>query len=83
LKKEYAINIVCGAIGGVLLGISGAKAYLMGGQGLFGLANYIDPATGNMSDFYKVLICLAIAMVLTFIVEFIMYSDKRAEEALQ
>lgn len=82
LKKEYAINIVCGAIGGVLLGISGAKAYLMGGQGLFGLANYIDPATGNMSDFYKVLICLAIAMVLTFIVEFIMYSDKRAEEAL-
>ena len=55
----------------------------MGGQGLFGLANYIDPATGNMSDFYKVLICLAIAMVLTFIVEFIMYSDKRAEEALQ
>lgn len=82
LKKEYAINIACGAVGGMLLGISGAKAYIFGGQGFFGFANYINPATGDLTDFYKVAICLAIAMILAFIVEYILYSDKRAEAAL-
>lgn len=82
LKKEYAINIACGAVGGALLGISGAKAYIFGGQGFFGFANYINPATGDLTDFYKVAICIAIAMVLAFAVEYVLYSDKRAEEAL-
>lgn len=82
LKKEYVINIACGAVGGMLLGISGAKAYIFGGQGFFGFANYINPATGDLSDLYKVVVCLAISMVLAFVVEYILYSDQRAEKAL-
>ncbi|WP_449449465.1 PTS transporter subunit EIIC [Streptococcus suis] len=82
LKKEYAINIACGAVGGAILGISGAKAYIFGGQGFFGFANYINPATGDLTDFYKVIICVGIAMVLAFIVEYVLYSDQRAEKSL-
>ncbi len=83
LRKEYVINIACGAFGGMLLGISGAKAYIFGGQGFFGFANYINPKTGDLTDLYKVVICLAIAMLLAFVIEYIFYSDKRAEEALE
>lgn len=43
LKKEYAVNIACGAVGGMLLGITATKAYIMGGQGLFGFPNYVNP----------------------------------------
>ncbi|HEL2051557.1 TPA: PTS transporter subunit EIIC [Streptococcus suis] len=82
LKKEYVINIACGAIGGAVLGITGAKAYIFGGQGFFGFANYINPATGDLSDFYKVIISIGATMVLTFIVEYILYSDQRAEKSL-
>ena len=82
LKKEYVINIACGAFGGMLLGITGAKAYIFGGQGFFGFANYINPETGDLTDLYKVVACLAIAMLLAFIVEYVLYNDTRAEAAL-
>lgn len=79
LKNPFVINIICSAIGGALLGFTKAKAYIMGGLGLFCFPNYIDPETGDMSSMIKVIICVVITMVITFIMQFINYNDKQAK----
>lgn len=82
LKNPFVINIICSAIGGALLGFTKAKAYIMGGLGLFCFPNYIDPATGDMSSMIKVIVCVVITMIITFIMQFINYRDEQAKNLI-
>lgn len=80
LKKPYVLNIVGGCIGGAILGALKVKIYVFGGSGLFGLANYVDPS-GNMTNLILACIGIGIAIVVEFILQWILY-DFEAEKKL-
>lgn len=67
-------------------GISGALIGLMqirifsGGVGIFALANFIDPETGDMSGVLKMAICIVIGMICSFLFTMIFYREKMKTE---
>lgn len=79
-KKPFVISCIAGAIGGGIAGFAHVKAYMVGGLGLFGLPNYIDPKTNNMDSLIWVLISLVVAMAVGFILTFLTYKDDAPSE---
>ncbi len=79
LKRPFAINIICGCIGGALLGLTKTKCYIMGGSALFSFPNFINPVTGDMSDMVKFIICFAITAVIVFVAQIALYRDEDAK----
>ncbi|WP_099469737.1 PTS transporter subunit EIIC [Konateibacter massiliensis] len=79
LKKPLVLNIVGGAIGGAILGLLQTKIFMFGGSGLFSFPNFVNPATGSISDMIKYVIAVLIAGVFTFVTQLIIYKDKDAE----
>ena len=67
-------------------GISGALIGLMqirifsGGVGIFALANFIDPETGDMSGVLKMAICIVVGMICSFLFTMIFYREKTETE---
>lgn len=82
LKRPFAINIICGCIGGALLGLTKTKSYIIGGSALFSFPNYINPVTGDMSDMIKYIICFGITAVLVFVAQLAFYRDEDASGLL-
>ncbi|GAA0086250.1 beta-glucoside-specific PTS transporter subunit IIABC [Clostridium sp. CTA-7] len=78
--KAFVISCIGGAIGGAILGFTGAKQYVMGGLGSFGFFNFINPANGDTSGVISVLIAVAIAMIISFILTIIVYKDEEVKE---
>lgn len=76
-KKPFIISCIAGAIGGAFTGFMGAKSYMMGGLGLFGLPCYIDPNAGGegVRSMLIVIAAIVIASVAGFVMEFVTYSD--------
>ena len=64
-KKPFVIACITSAIAGAFVGLMGAKRYIPGGLGLFGLPGYID-ATGG-TGIYSAMVVLA-ASVLAFVI---------------
>ncbi|MGO0916461.1 hypothetical protein ACTPEM_25740, partial [Clostridioides difficile] len=41
-----------------VMGIMNVKSYVMGGLGIFGIPNYINPTTGDMKGVYATIIAI-------------------------
>ncbi|ASA20736.1 beta-glucoside-specific PTS transporter subunit IIABC [Paenibacillus donghaensis] len=67
LKKPFIMGCIAAAVGGGIIGLSGTKAYVLGGLGIFALPNYINPETGIDLKWYFLILALVIAFVLGFI----------------
>lgn len=78
-KKPFVISCIGAAIGGGIIGAANAKLYIIGGLGLFGLPNYIDPKTHSVYSLIWVLIALAVGMAVSFILTLILYKDDIAK----
>ena len=81
-KKLFALNIAGGCIGGAIIGVLGAKIYMFGGSGLFGILNYVNPA-GGLSDVIKYCIGVGIAGIATMIMTIVMYKDEEAKKYIK
>ncbi len=81
LKKELYINILSGCVGGAVLGLLGTKIYMFGGSGLFSFPNFINSTSGT-GDLIKYCIGVLVGCVFAFVVELIMYDDKKAQKLL-
>jgi beta-glucoside PTS system EIICBA component len=81
--KAFVISCIGGAIGGAILGFTGAKQYVMGGLGSFGFFNFINPANGDTSGVISALIAVAIAMVVSFVLTIIVYKDEEVKETVK
>jgi len=76
LKTPFFITLVASAVGGAIMGLLNVKMYTMGGMGLFAFPAYLNPDVGFDISFYGVLAAVGIAMVLGFVLTFILYKDK-------
>ena len=73
--------MVGGAVGGAVFAMTGAKAYTMGGLGIFGVVNYISPQ-GDASGMYASFICIAVSMVIGFILTLLFWQDAAPVETV-
>lgn len=74
-KKPYIATLIGGACGGLVMGLMGATRYAVGGLGLFGIPNFINPVDGFDAGFYGYLLGLLTAWVAGFIGSFILYEN--------
>lgn len=73
--KTFIISCIGGAVGGVLIGLFQIKAYIMGGLGVFGFFNFINPANGDASKVINAIIATVVGMVVSFVLTMILYKE--------
>lgn len=74
-KKPFVIGCITSAIAGAFVGLMGAKRYVPGGLGLFGLPGYIDPGETGLYSAIIVFVASVIAFALALIAGMAVYSD--------
>lgn len=79
-KKPFIFSCIGGAAGGAVMGIMNVKGYIMGGLGIFGIPNYINPATGDASGAFGSVICVVLSMVVGFVLTLLFWKDETVEE---
>ena len=72
--KYFVVSCIGGALAGAYYGLVGLKGYTMTGMGVFGIPSYFEPGNTGGSLLH-VFIGLAIAMVFSFVVTYVMYRD--------
>lgn len=70
------------AVGGAIVGMTGALMYISGGLGVFNLLNFIDgtPGGAGISHMIFAIIASLVSAVLAFVIEFITYRPNDDEE---
>lgn len=82
-KAPYIFTLIASGIGGAILGLFGAKKYSMGGLGIFGIPNYLNPVAGEPSGLAGVLFGIATAAVAAFILVFLFWKEKGDGASMQ
>lgn len=80
-KKPFVFSMVGGAVGGAVFAMMGGKSYTMGGLGIFGVVNYISP-DGDASGMYASFVCIAVSMVIGFILTYLFWKDSTPTESV-
>ncbi|MFD1388833.1 beta-glucoside-specific PTS transporter subunit IIABC [Oceanobacillus oncorhynchi subsp. oncorhynchi] len=78
LKKPFIMSCIASGIGGAILGLAGTKIYMMGGLGVFGYINRINPE-GIDFGFWGAVIATIVAFVLGFVLTYL-FGGVRANE---
>lgn len=79
-KIPFICSLIGSGIGGAVLGFFGTKKYSMGGLGIFGIPNYLNPTGTGESGLVGVLLGIGIAAVVAFVLTTILWKDKSEEE---
>lgn len=65
------MSCIVGAIGGAAIGLIDAKIYMVGGLGVFGITNFLNPAGGNSSSVLGVIAIIIASTILGFVLTYI------------
>lgn len=80
-KKPFIIACIGSAVGGLIIGITGATVFISGGLGIFNLLSFLptDPAStvGFSMMISAIIACIASAVV-AFVIEFMTYKPEQA-----
>lgn len=80
-KQPFAIGCVASALAGAVVGLMGAKRYVPGGLGLFGLPGYIDAVGGTGTySMWVVLLGTVIAFVAALVATLFLYKEEPAKQ---
>lgn len=79
LKRPFIITLITSAIGGVIMGIMGTKAYMMGGLGIFSLPTKIGPEGIDMG-FWGAVLAMTSNLIIGFILTYFFGIDKKKEK---
>lgn len=83
-RMPFFYSMVGGAVGGVVMALFHAKSYIMGGLGIFGVVNCINPKTGDASGMYAAFIYIAVSMIVGFVLTMLFWKDTtKIEEEVQ
>ena len=74
-KKPFVIACVASGIAGALVGVLGAKRYIPGGLGLFGLPGYIDAGSTGLFSMWVVLAASVLAFVIALAGTLVLYKE--------
>jgi len=78
--KYFVISCIGGAATGLYFALSGTKMWDMAGLGVFGIPGFFEP--GNVGgSIVKVMVGIAIAAAVGFILTFMIYKDEGAQTA--
>ncbi|WP_041556055.1 beta-glucoside-specific PTS transporter subunit IIABC [Carnobacterium sp. 17-4] len=80
LKKPFIMSCIAGGIGGAAIGLIGGSFYLVGGLGVFGITNFLNPAGGNTGTVLGVIAILFGSLVLGFLLTYIAGFGKLYED---
>ena len=81
-KRAFVVACLSSAVGGAIVGMTGALMYISGGLGVFNLLNFIDgtPGGAGISHMIFAIIASLVSAVLAFVIEFITYRPNDNEE---
>ncbi len=80
-KKPFVIACIGSAVGGLIIGITGATVFISGGLGIFNLLSFLptDPAsTVGFSMMISAIITCVASAVVAFAIEFMTYKPEQA-----
>lgn len=80
-KKPFVIACIGSAVGGLIIGITGATVFISGGLGIFSLLSFLptDPAsTVGFSMMISAIIACVASAVVAFAIEFMTYKPEQA-----
>ena len=80
-KKPFVIACIGSAVGGLIIGITGATVFISGGLGIFNLLSFLptDPAsTVGFSMMISAIVACAASAVVAFAIEFATYKPEQA-----
>lgn len=80
-KTPFIYSMIGGAVSGVMLMVMDIRWFTMGGLGVFGVFNFISP-DGDASRVGKSIICIAVAMVISFALTFFFWKDDYQEDEI-
>lgn len=80
LKKPFIMSCIAGAIGGAAIGLIDANIFIVGGLGVFGITNFLNPAGGNNSTVLLVIAIIVVATILGFLLTYIAGFGKLYED---
>lgn len=80
-KKPFIVACIGSAVGGLIIGLTGATVFISGGLGIFNLLSFLptDPAStiGFSYMIYAIIAC-AVSAVVAFAIEFATYKPEQA-----
>lgn len=79
-KTPFIYSMIGGAVGGAVMNLMSVRSYTMGGLGIFGVMNYINPETGDASGMVASFICILASMVVGFLLTFFFWTDDTVVE---
>ena len=80
LKKPFIMSCIAGAIGGAAIGLIDANIFIVGGLGVFGITNFLNPAGGNNNTVLLVIAIIVAATILGFLLTYIAGFGKLYED---
>lgn len=80
LKKPFIMSCIAGGIGGAAIGLINAQGYIVGGLGVFGITNFLNPAGGNNNTVWGVVAIIVGATILGFVLTYIAGFGKLFED---
>lgn len=79
-KTPFIYSMIGGAVGGAIMGAMNVKGYIMGGLGIFGVVNYINPTNNDASGMFASFICIAASMIVGFVLTYFFWKDNSVVE---
>lgn len=77
-KLPFIYSMIGAGVGGAIMALMGARTYTMGGLGVFGLVNFIDPS-GNARAMYIAMLAVVVSMAIGFGLTFFCWKDDYEE----
>ncbi len=80
LKKPFIMSCIASGIGGATIGLIGANGYVIGGLGVFGITNFLNPAGGNNGTVLGVVAIIVGTTILGFVLTYLAGFGKLFED---
>ena len=77
-KKAMVVACIGSAVGGLVMGLTGAVSYISGGLGVFAWLSFIDPGTfgTGMTNMFWAIVASLLAAAVGFAIEYITYKPE-------
>jgi PTS system beta-glucosides-specific IIC component len=80
LRKPFFISLIGGALGGAALGLINARGYIVGGLGVFGYTNHLNPAEAGWGNVPWIILISVLGVVFGAVVTYLVGFGKVFED---